>query len=85
MAMSSATATWLFFAAYAIIFIGILIIVFDSFSRTTTSGGGAVVIIGPIPIIIGAGEQTSLLVFLAVALTALSVVPYFILRRKRPA
>jgi uncharacterized membrane protein len=44
--------------------------------------GGAVIFIGPFPIVIGAGPDATLLVLVGIVLAVLSVVVFFVLRRK---
>jgi uncharacterized membrane protein len=75
-------ATWLFFAAFAMIFIGMLLMVLGSLSTPGSFGGGAVILIGPIPIILGTGAFSVPLIALAVVLTVFSLAVYLIMRRK---
>ena len=75
-------ATWLFFIAFAIIFVGMILMTIGSLTNIPSAGGGAVILIGPIPIIIGAGPYSIVTIGLAAVLTILAIV-YFLLLRKR--
>jgi uncharacterized membrane protein len=57
-----------------------LLMAFGSLSTPGSFGGGAVILIGPIPIILGAGSYSVVLVALAVVLTVISLAVYLILR-----
>jgi uncharacterized membrane protein len=76
-------ATWIFFIAFALIFIGILLMTLGSISNLQGVSGGAVILIGPIPIVIGTGPYSVPLLALAVILSVFSLAVYFILRRRR--
>lgn len=79
----SSLAMWLLFAAFAIIFIGVLLMTFESLSNLNLNGsGGAVIIVGPIPIILGAGQSSLAFIALAILLTVF-VLLFFLLLRKR--
>ena len=75
-------ATWLFFIAFAIIFVGMILMTIGSLTTIPSAGGGAVILIGPIPIVIGAGPYSIVAIGLAAVLTILVIV-YFLLLRKR--
>jgi uncharacterized membrane protein len=66
------------------IFIGILLMTVGSLSSINPSNvsGGAIILIGPIPIILGAGQYSSALVGLAILLT-IFVLVFFLYRRKK--
>lgn len=76
--------TWLFFGAFAIIFVGVILVTLGSLSNLNTNGvsGGAIILIGPIPIVLGAGQNSFALVILAVFLT-IFVFLFFLLLRNR--
>jgi uncharacterized membrane protein len=66
----------LFLLGFILIFIGVVLMVIAAvFSGAYNVG--AVVFIGPIPIILGAGPQSFLVIMLAVALTILGVILFF--------
>ena len=77
-------ATWLFFAAFAMIFIGILLMTVGSLSSLNPNNvsSGVVILVGPIPIILGAGQYSFALVGLAILLT-IFVLVFFLYRRKK--
>jgi uncharacterized membrane protein len=74
--------TWLFFIAFAVIVVGALLMTLGSIQNLNASSGGAVILIGPIPIVLGAGPYSYALIGLAVALTVLALVFFVALRRK---
>jgi uncharacterized membrane protein len=76
-------ASWLFFVAFAVIFIGVLLVIIGTMLSSGTVSGGAIILIGPIPIILGTGPNSLAMVGLAAALTVLSVVVFFLMRRRR--
>jgi uncharacterized membrane protein len=73
--------TWLFFIAFAIIVVGALLMTLGSIQNLSGSSG-AVILIGPIPIVLGAGPYSYALIGLAVALTVLALIFFVALRRK---
>ncbi len=79
----SSAAMWLFFIAFAMIFIGILLMTLGSLSNIESISGGAVILIGPIPIVFGTGPYSVALIALAAVLTIFAVIFfYFFARRK---
>lgn len=75
-------ATWLFFIAFAVIFIGMMLMTFGSISNLGNVSGGAIILIGPIPIVLGTGPYSLVLVALALVLTVFALAFYLVLRRK---
>jgi len=75
-------ATWLFFVAFAMVFIGMLLMVAGSLSNQGGASGGAIILIGPIPIILGNGPYSVGLIILAGVLTVASLVLFFVFRRR---
>ena len=76
-------ATWLFFIAFAMIAIGTLLMTLGSMTGSNGGfSGGAVILIGPIPIIIGAGPNSVELIALAAVLTIVAV-GFYLLNRRR--
>ncbi len=76
-------ANWLFSIAFIIILIGAVLIALSAVTGPGNASGGAVILIGPIPIILGSGPYSVVLVGIAAALTILSLVAYLLLRRRR--
>jgi uncharacterized membrane protein len=75
-------ATWLFFIAFAITFIGMSLMAFGSFSNVGGPSGGAIILIGPIPIILGSGPYSVALIALAAVVTIAALVFLLLLRRR---
>ena len=75
-------ATWLFFIAFAIIFVGMILMTIGSLTNFSSAGGGAVILIGPIPIIIGTGPYSIVTIGLAAVLTIFLIVYYLLLRKR---
>jgi len=63
--------------------IGMLLMVFGSLTGSGGGiSGGAVILIGPIPIILGAGPYSVAMILLAAILTVFALAVYLLLRRK---
>jgi len=77
-------ATWLFFAAFAIIFFGVVLMTLGSLSNLNMNGvsGGAVILIGPIPIVLGTGQNSFIIIVLAMLLTVFALLFFLFLRKK---
>jgi len=73
----------LFIIAFVVIFIGLMVMAFSALTSSGSVGGGAVILIGPIPIILGTGPYSTVLVGIAAALTLFSIVVFLLLRRRR--
>ena len=83
LAPSLPVANWLFIIAFVVIFIGLMVMAFSALTSSGSVGGGAVILIGPIPIILGTGPYSTVLVGIAAALTLFSIVAFLLLRRRR--
>jgi uncharacterized membrane protein len=76
-------ATWLFFIAFTMIVIGMLLMTVGSLTGSAGGvSGGAVILIGPIPIILGAGPYSVAMIALAAILTVCALGFYLLIRRK---
>jgi uncharacterized membrane protein len=76
-------ATGLFFIAFAVITIGMMLMVLGSFIGSGGGvSGGAVIFIGPIPIILGSGPYSVAMIALAAILTVSALAFYLLFRRK---
>jgi len=77
-------STGLFFLAFVLIFVGILLM---SLGPILSQGGngsvGTVILIGPIPIILGSGPFAGVIVVLAILLTIFALIFGVILQRRR--
>ncbi len=75
--------SWIFFASFALIFLGMVIMMIASAMQGQGStSGGAVILIGPIPIILGNGPESNWLILLASIITAIALTAFLLTRRK---
>lgn len=82
LASQSSLGMWLLFVAFAVIFIGMLLMAFGSLSSLGNASGGVIILIGPIPIIIGSGPYSLALVALASVLTICALAFFLLIRRR---
>ena len=80
---SLSMANWLFFTAFIVIFIGMMLMALSAVTNSGSISSGAIILIGPIPIILGAGPYSLVLIGIAAALTVISFVVYLLLRRRQ--
>jgi uncharacterized membrane protein len=73
---------FLFIAGFLMIFAGITVLIVTAAFSGGQTNFGAVVFIGPIPIIIGAGPEATLVVLFAIILAILSIIIFLTFRRK---
>jgi uncharacterized membrane protein len=72
----------LIFLGLSLVFIGIIVFaVASAFSGGSSSVGG-VIMIGPIPIVFGAGPDATWLILIGVVLTIISLAAYYVLNRR---
>ena len=68
---------------FVLVFVGIIVVLV---SAVLYGGGsasfGAVIFIGPFPIVIGAGPETSWIVLFSIILAVLSVIMFFVMSRR---
>jgi LPXTG-motif cell wall-anchored protein len=69
--------------SFAVIFIGALLVAIGSLGNAGSMGGGTIILIGPIPIIIGTGSYSPVLIALGLAVTILAALFYVLLRRRK--
>ena len=75
--------SWILLASFALLFVGMVVMMIASFTQgQSTTSGGAVILIGPIPIIVGSGPESSWLILLAAIITAIMVVISLLARAK---
>ncbi len=67
---------------FSIIFIGIIILIVASLMSGSNTGFGVFILVGPIPIIIGAGPEAQWLILIAIILTIISVMTYLAIHRQ---
>ena len=72
----------LFFLGFLLIFIGIVFIMITSIFFEVPISIGTVIFVGPIPIVLGAGPYSIWAIILAVALTALGIGLFILLRKQ---
>jgi len=78
------TPVWLFLAGFVLMFTGVVAL----FATSALQGNvdinvGGVVFIGPVPIIFGAGTHAYLAIVLAVVLTIIGFIVFFLMRKTR--
>jgi|GEM_PF-458524 uncharacterized membrane protein len=75
------------FLGFVLIIAGIALFVVAALVKggSGSSGFGAVILIGPFPLIVGAGSDVSWLMLLVVVLCILNVVLFLLARRKKAA
>jgi len=66
----------------ALVFVGVTVIVVASVVLGGSGSVGGVILIGPIPIIFGAGPEAGWLIALSVTLSVISVVLFLVLNRR---
>jgi uncharacterized membrane protein len=72
----------IFIASFVIIFVGMLFMMLASVSPGSATSG-LFVFIGPFPVAIGAGSQSSFVIALVFALAILGMVFFFLFTRRR--
>jgi uncharacterized membrane protein len=73
----SSRALGFFLLGVVLIFIGIIVMVVVSFIFGGSGNVGGVILIGPIPIVFGAGSESWLLIAIGILITVFSVVLYW--------
>ena len=68
--------------AFTAIFTGALLLTLGSMSNIGGASGGAVILIGPIPIILGGGPYSFVLVAASMVLTIVAIVAFLLVRRR---
>lgn len=72
-----------FLVGFFLVFIGVVILMVASLIYGLPDSVGLIVFIGPIPIILGAGEYSLIAIMLAIILTVLSIIFFMILRKQK--
>jgi uncharacterized membrane protein len=67
---------------FILIFAGFAVLVISSFALGGSGSVGGVILIGPIPIVFGAGPDAGWLILIGVVITVLSVVSFLVLNRR---
>jgi uncharacterized membrane protein len=72
----------LFFAGFVIVLVGVLVLVIAAiFYGDSSASFGTVIFIGPIPIVIGAGQQAPWMILFAIILTVIGILMFLITRK----
>lgn len=71
------------FLGVALVFVGIAVIVVASVFLGGSGSVGGVILIGPIPIVFGAGPDAGWLIGVSIILTAVSIVLFLIMNRRQ--
>lgn len=74
--------TLLFFVAFLVIFVGMILMAFGSLSNLGNVSGGAIILIGPFPIILGNGPYSVALIVLAAVVTIGALAFSLVFRRR---
>lgn len=73
---------------FALMFIGVIVVIAAAFLQAqggqSSVSGAVVIFVGPIPIILGAGPYSFYAIALAVVLTIVGFVVFFLMRRQLP-
>ena len=67
----------------ALVFVGIAVIVIVSVVLGGSGSLGGIILVGPIPIVFGAGPDAGWLIVISIILTAISVISFLILNRRQ--
>ena len=73
----------LLLAGFVLVVVGVVVVLVAMVLTGSGSvSGGAVIFIGPFPIVIGAGPDATWLILFSIILSVLSIVVFFVMRRK---
>jgi uncharacterized membrane protein len=73
---------WVFLISFAMILIGMMLMAAASFMQGQGAvSGGALILIGPIPIILGGGPESTWLILLGAAIIVIALFAFLITRR----
>ena len=73
----------LFFLGCFLLIIGIAILLLAVVFSGRSANFGGVIIIGPLPIVVGAGPEAKLMVILAIILTILSILMFLVVGKRK--
>ena len=79
--MPQGLSKWLLIG-FAVIFLGIIVIVVASIVLSNPSNVGVVIFVGPIPIVFGKGPDLSTLLLIGIAITIISVAIFVIMNKR---
>src|SRR3972149_10350470 len=73
----------LFVLGFLLMFIGfIVLIISTALQENSSASGGLIIFVGPIPIILGSGPYAVFTILLAVILTIIGFIMFFLLRKQ---
>jgi uncharacterized membrane protein len=73
----------LFFVGFLLTFIGFIVLIISTVLQENSSvSGGLIIFVGPIPIILGSGPYAVFAILLAVILTIIGFIMFFLLRKQ---
>jgi LPXTG-motif cell wall-anchored protein len=73
---------WLLLLGLVFVFVGIAVIIVATAVLGSSGSVGGVILIGPFPIVFGAGSESSWLIAVGAALSIISLALFFILNRR---
>jgi uncharacterized membrane protein len=73
----------LLLSGFSLIFTGMILLIIANLSSSTFTNFGGVIIIGPIPIIFGAGENGWAIALVASILTMICLLLFFLQKRRK--
>jgi uncharacterized protein (TIGR00304 family) len=77
------TTMQLFFVGFLLTFIGFIVLISSTALQENSSvSGGLIIFIGPLPIILGSGPYAVFAILLAVILTIIGFIMFFVLRKQ---
>jgi len=71
-----------FFAGFAIIIVGVILVVLSSVLGGGSGSVGGVIFIGPFPLVFGAGPDAIWLVLISLTIAVLMLILFFVWRRR---
>ena len=73
----------LFFVGFLLTFIGFIVLIISTvLQENSSASGGLIIFVGPIPIILGSGPYAVFAILLAVILTIIGFIMFFVLRKQ---
>ena len=73
---------WLLFLGITLVFVGIFVVFVASVAFGGSGSVGGVILIGPIPIVFGAGPESGLLITVGIVITIISVVLFWVFNKR---
>ena len=81
--VSSIGFSWVYLASFALVLIGMVVMMIaSSMEGQGQTSGGTVILIGPIPIVLGSGPESDWLILLSAIITVVALTAFLLTRRK---